>query len=267
MVTIYEKLDNKLEVSYSYTTFDLLQDKPCFVEKCGYIYPIKVEDYIEFTKLSKYLGLSKINLELPDDIPLLQAIISICSYGKNGGFEENGAKKILKDICDLFTLVARCEVEAKIYNDDVCFESANGEFVVNSKNYDLVRVVIMKQNLINEPLHFKDKLAEKWYYKARMAERKSRGNKIADIDDIILTVSEAMKFTLNYIMGLNIFQLNSYYSRIIQSIHYETISKYRCVGDVKSNLEYTDPIIPCLFKQESMDDVLMSKEGLTGMLT
>ena len=88
-----------------------------------------------------------------------------------------------------------------------------------------------------------------------------------DIDDVVSIVIQDMKYSFEYVYNLNIFQLYVLYARINNSIGYETISKFRCVGDVKSKLEFNDGVIANLYKEIELGDMLMSKEELVGMIS
>lgn len=252
-----------------YDTTDLLFNEPCEVEGLGKIYPISVKDYKKFKRLSFYLTLSREYLGISNDIGLLYAIIigiakSKCKDTKGFKDLEKAVMQTLNEVAELFSVITKKEITFNMTQDDFVFNSADNTVIINSKNFEILRKIVLRMCLLNEPKVFKNKEVEKWYYKGLKAAQ--RGKKEIDIDDIASIVIQDMKYTFEYVYNLNIFQLYVLYARINNSVGYETISKFRCVGEVKSKLEYNDGVISGLYKETELGDLLMSESELRGMI-
>lgn len=259
-----------MQIYKDYTTLNLLFNEPCNIDDKCTIYPISVKDYERFMGYTKYLLLSKQQLMLGEKDNLLQTIILISVAEKNKGSLNlidpqtiETMNIVLEDLCKMFSIITKEKIECKSSNDGgFCFVGKTT--LINSNNYDNIREVIMKMTLLKEPKVFKNKEVEKWYYKAIKASQ--RGKKGIDLDDIISIVIQDMKYTFEYVYSLNVFQLYVLYARINNSVSYETISKFRCVGDVKVKLEYNDGVISNLYKDTELGDMLMSESELNGMI-
>ncbi len=250
-----------------YDTMNLLFNEPCEIDGIGKIYPVLLKDYKKIRKYSYYLTFSKEYLGVGSDIGLLYALIITISRTKCNDIKKMDFAIIetLKEFAELFSIVTKKEIIYNIINNDFIFKSTDDMVTINSDNFDTLRNVVLKMCLIKENKVFKNKEVEKWYYKGLKAAQ--RGKKEIDIDDVVSIVIQDMKYSFEYVYNLNIFQLYVLYARINNSIGYETISKFRCVGDVKSKLEFNDGVIANLYKEIELGDMLMSKEELVGMIS
>lgn len=252
-----------------YDTTDLLFNEPCEVDGIGKIYPVSIKDYKRFKELSSYVVLSRDYLRINNDIELLYAIITIVAKSKcedSIHFKDLDKKIIetLKEISELFTIITKKEVYFNILQEGFTFTSKDNEVTIDSKNFEILRKVVLKMCLLKEPKVFKNKEVEKWYYKGIKAGQ--RGKKEIELDDIVSIVIQDMKYTFEYVYNLNIFQLYVLYARINNSVGYETLSKFRCVCEVKSKLEFNDGVISSLYKETELGDLLMSESELKGMI-
>ncbi|WP_297993924.1 hypothetical protein [uncultured Clostridium sp.] len=250
-----------------YDTTSLLFNEPCEINGIGNVYPVLLKDYKKLRKYSHYLTFSKEYLGIGDDVGLLYALIIAFSQDKCRDAEkiDIAIMETLKEFADLFSIITRKEIIYNEIDNDFVFKSIDGVVTINSENFDVLRNVVLKMCLIKENKVFKNKEVEKWYYKGLKAAQ--RGKKEIDIDDVVSIVIQDMKYSFEYVYNLNIFQLYVLYARINNSIGYETISKFRCVGEVKSNLEFNDGVIASLYKDIELGDLLMSKEELAGMIS
>ena len=258
-----------MKIYKDYTTLNLLFNEPCNIDDKCTIYPISVKDYERFMGYTKYLSLSKKQLMLGDKDNLLQTVILISVAEKTQGQLDltnpktiDSMNDVLEDFCRMFSIITKKKIECKSSNNGG-FYFVGEKTLIDSNNYDDIREAIMKMTLLKEPKVFKNKEVEKWYYKAMKASQ--RGKKEIDLDDIISIVVQDMKYTFEYVYNLNIFQLYVLYARINNSVSYETISKFRCVGDVKVKLEYNDGVIPNLYKDTELGDMLMSESEMQSM--
>jgi hypothetical protein len=155
--------------------------QPDYMEGIGNIYPIKLKDYDKFQECSKLLYISKGNFIECDNIPLL-ALIFI--YFEQLGLTE---EELVISLENLFSLVLKETVKLKTDEKTVWFEINNSDNIINFNNYDVLRSVIMKQNLMHEPKIYKTKLMNQWAEKALKAKQKN-APKIT-LEDIVSTVS------------------------------------------------------------------------------
>ena len=105
---------------YEYTTNDLFFDKPC--EVMGVVlYPIKAKDYEQFLNYAKYIMFSAKHLGInTKEVDLLTAIILLTS-SPNGNLSEEHLATTLIEICNLFSLLTRKEVDYKFTDDGYVF--------------------------------------------------------------------------------------------------------------------------------------------------
>lgn len=257
-----------INIYKNYTTANLVLDQPCVIEGVGTFYPIRVKDYLEVQEFASFLIYNKKYFGLLKDDELLDRIIianvvSLCKDVNDQNKLNETLIVVMDKLCRLFSLATRQEIKWDCLGGNYLFTNNDSSIMITNYNFNLVRRVISMQNLFKDALVFEDKETEKWFYKYKKSQM--RGKKIVEFDDILLTVIENMKYTFEYVSNLSIFQLYGLYSKSIHVSNYETISKFRCVGDVKSNIQYADGVIVDLYKQESLGDALMSEEELGGM--
>lgn len=247
-----------------YTTNELLANEPCIIDDKCIIYPINIKEYSELiNKYSIYLQLSRERLKLSKEDNLLSITILLLIQSmvesENGDIKTN-INKIIGGFEGLFSMVTKKEVKCKRVGNIFKFE---GEGIdINDNNYESVRKVIMKMNLIKEPKVFDDPLYEKMYYKSMRANRKEG----ASLEDVILTVVQDMKYTFEYIYQLNIVQLYGLYSRCVHVKNSDAITIYRTCSDKLPKIDYTDGVIDNLFKERDDSDLFADLDGLAGKL-
>lgn len=236
-----------------YTTNELLANEPCIIDDKCIIYPINIKEYSELiNKYSIYLQLSRERLKLRKEDNLLSItillLIKSMVESENGDIKTN-INKIIGDLEGLFSMVTKKEVKCKRVGNIFRFE---GEGVaINDNNYESVRKVIMKMNLIKEPKVFDDPLTQKWYYKALLAKQKNQPK--LELEDIIITVIQDMKYSFEYVYGLNIVALYSLYSKIIQRDNYDKVMMFKTVSDKLPNVNFVDNVIERLYKEDDSD--------------
>lgn len=201
--------------------------QPDYLEGVGYIYPIKLKHYDEFQQCCYVLYISK-KMFKPTQIPLLELIFySAKSF-------QLSANQLISTYEKLFSLVLREEVCFDSYGDVLAFESESGG-VINSQNYDLVRSIIMKQNLMFEKKIYKDPKVQEWAEKALEARLKQ--NTKVTIEDMITTVSVFKGVSYEELMEYTIYQLHADFQRIRKIKEYDTRVIFRSVD---SNVKIDD---------------------------
>lgn len=224
-----------------------------FVEGVGNIYPVKVKDYDTFVKCSGVLNISKVNFEIKEikeklgDIKLLDLI-----------FISMNNREEIKDIFqELFFLVLRKEVYFIIDKTKYGF-IIDENSMIDSSNYDEVRKIIMKQNLIFEPKVYKNKLIQEWANK--VLETRKRNSVKVTIEDMITTVSVEKGLEYEKIAEQTLYQLNADFRRIDKLKGHDRDVRLKCAGakeiEVKHYAEWID-----MFKSP-YDDLFVKKEKM-----
>ena len=183
------------------------------------IYPIQVKDFDKFAEISGILSFSKNNLDLPEEIPLLDALM----------YHALKQPYIIECLVGLLSLACRCPIVFKADDQHYYFEAGTGS--VNSGNYEAIRQIIMTQNLIFEKPKFPSKIVEEWAEKVLAARAKS-GPKYT-IEDIITTVSVCTGKPYDMIAEQSLYQLYADFRRITRIKDYETLVDFKCAGAEK----------------------------------
>lgn len=248
---------------YSYTTDDLFFDKPC--EVMGVVlYPIKVRDYTEYLKYANYLIYSKkhLGIDKMKEFDLLNVLIMQMAIAK--GNKEDSQIVVLLEMCNLFTMLTHKEVTWRIsYENGYEFTDEENTFVINKDNFNRIRQVALKMSLLKEPKIFEREIDKKWYDKALEAKRKNSPN--LEFGEVVLVVSQDMKFPIEQVMDMNIFQLHSYYVRLGHIYEYETSRLFATVSaDVKPT-PFAKNIFVELYKDHD-DDLNVKGDSFTKFL-
>lgn len=224
-----------------------------YVNGVGKIYPIRLLDEDEFSRHSGILTISKKSLQMEDThYKLLDTLIL--------GIEDREKSNIIiNDFLKIFRLVLRRKIHfvhrEKSY--EFISDDDEDECSINSENYDLVRQIIMKQNLIFEPKVFKDKRAQEWANKVLAVRAKN--NKIT-IEDMITTVSIYSGIDINILKEYSKYQLQASFYRVNKIKAYDTSIQFTCAGGKDIEIpDYTGEIE--MFKSP-YDDIFVSKNKL-----
>ncbi len=244
--------------NYVYTTNDLFFDKPC--EVMGVVlYPIRAKDYellLTYTKYlmfsAKHLGIDKIK-----DVDLLNALI-ILSSSSSGKVEEEDLMVTLIEMCNLFALVTKKEIEYCLTDDGYVFKDKENTLVIDKSNFNRIRTTLLKMCLLKEPKIYEREIDRKWDEKARIAHTKN--SPTLEFGEIVLIVSQDMKFTIEQTLELNIFQLNSYYMRIMNIYEAETTRLFATVSSDCKPSPFAKNIFNELYRDHSEDYVIKGND-------
>lgn len=243
----------------------------------GKIYPIRLKDWEEFNILSQYLfshGLQNIkNLYKFEGEYVLDFIIAPNSPHfierkmkveleekmENCTEEEksilksrlnNLVKKInlnihMEDIERNFSLIFREEVKFDFVETeegiDYCFRIGNGK-VLSKYNYDELREVVMRQNIIFEPLTSPDEMTNKIFQKTIEAKIRRNKGKNRDFESIIALVSIERGISDEEIMNYTYYRLMKDYNVIVRKHTNLYSAIFMSVGN-KNRLESFDETI------------------------
>ena len=228
-----------MKIYKDYTSNDLLCNEPCFVDLMnGYIYPVTVNDYRKnFIKYGVYIVHNKKTLGLPQEISLMNGIIfSVTSVVKKEKKmnDQDALIYVLNQMAELFSLVTRKEIIPKIRRsenslENIYFSDKEEKIKIDSNNFNVIKQIILKMNLLKEARYHEREIDKMWEEKAMLAKEKNSPK--LEIGEIMLIVSQDMKWDLNYINNeLNIFQLYAYYYRICKVDDSAKTSMFACVS-------------------------------------
>lgn len=240
-----------IDIYKDYTTNNVLMNEP-YKDDNLILYPIKVKDYNKFLRYSNYLLYSKKHYGVKDrKIKLLDIVLGnfIAIYMQQDNIEENIAlQKVVKELEELFTMVCMEKISLDMENGkDIVFINESKTIYITPKNFDKLRIIVLKQNLLQEPKLFEDemekKLAEKWL-KAKQSKNK---NKINGIGEMANLVSCATGKSYNELYNQNILQFYVDYDRCVNNENYKVTSMFRTVSDKIDIVDYTKEVISSLY--------------------
>jgi hypothetical protein len=217
-----------------------------FIDGIGDIYPIKLKDYDTFQDCVEPLYYSKKHFNGNGDFYLLDAIIRFIPP------EQNMVTKLER----LFSLTLKKDV-LFIFDETSYTFVIDNEHFISVHNYEKLREIIMKQNLIFEPKVYKDPLVQQWAMKA--LEAKSKNSVKMEIEDMVSTVATFSGKHYSDLAEYTIYQLKSEFNRISKIKGYDTNVAYRCVG-AEVPIDYFAESID-MFKNP-YDDAFKSKDKL-----
>ncbi|MNH66532.1 hypothetical protein D3C73_185650 [compost metagenome] len=226
--------------------------EPDFTESVGHIYPVKLKDYDQFQEASSVLYYNKHHFGDEFQEFLLLDLIVL-------GLRE---QKFIDDLQTIFTIVTQKEVEFKYDETNQSYGFIlDNTYLINGLNYDEIRQIIMKQNIMFEQKVYKDKRVQAWAEKT-MKARSKNGIKM-DLEDIISTVSVITGKNYSDLREYTIYQLQSDFNRINKIKSYDTTVSFMCAGDTKSSLTHYAEKVD-LFKNP-YDDIFVSKDKLSNL--
>lgn len=251
---------------YKYTTDDLIMGKPVFINNLGCIYPILVKDWNCFCDFGGYLGLSKkhMNLKKVEDLlpTLITMIVNVKSKKCNTLDDKiKQVEYVIDGFCKMFSLLCR----KKITFDDETFSFIGDGVMINQDNYNILRNVVLKMNLLKEPKIYEDsKYGEYDRYWEEKALKAKKGKDIT-LGEMMIILRGFTKESYETIANFNIFQFNSDYLRATQVYNYETLRELASNRDGIQIPPFSDEIINALYKDPTKD--LNIKGDFTKMIT
>jgi hypothetical protein len=238
------------------STLKYIFAQPDFIEGIGNVYPIQLKDYEEFQQYSSILYLSKKHFG-EENIPLLGLLFG---YSQHLGFTYDSLTLTLEK---LFSLVLRKKVYIYQTDDNFWFQTDDGlfsEYVskIDFFNYEDLRSIIMKQNLIFEQKVYKNPKVQEWANKVLEARSKNGSN--ITIEDIISTVSVYKGVSYDDLQNYTLYQLYADFYRIRKMKKYDADVIFRSVSDKVTIEDFAEQVN--LFKNP-YDDLFVGKDKLS----
>ena len=226
--------------------------KPDYVENVGDVYPILLKDYDRFQEVSKILYISKKHF-VETELPLL---VLIQFNAQHLGFED---QELYLSLEELFSIVMRDEVKFHIEPNSktIYFLSKDGG-IIDFSNYDIVRSIIMRQNLIFEQKVYKNPKMQEWANKILETRQKNSSN--ISIEDIISTVSVLKGVNYSELQNYSLYQLYADFYRARKIKKYETDVVFKSVDTSWSIEDFAEDLD--LFKNP-YDDLFVDKGKLS----
>lgn len=194
--------------------------KPEFIDGIGDVYPIKLKNYDEFVDCSTILYYKKDHFKVDENVDL--SLLDLLCFG----LQDNNVTQIL---VKLFSLVLKRDV--KYYTDENVYgfivDAENG-LGIDGRNFDRLREVIMRQNLMHEQKVWKDPLLAE--FARYQQEVESRNSIKMGIEDMVTTVAMFSGKTYEEISEFTIYQLKASFHRVNKFKNYDTTVAFKCVG-------------------------------------
>lgn len=254
-----------------YELSDALFDLPCTVGNAK-IYPTKVTDHKTFQKYGKYILYSKKHFNITDDYKdsLLKTVIyhhikslqdNPSTFNPDLVYQQN---IIVKDLEELFSITCREEIKFNYDNGNYTFINKDGLIIVDEDNFDTIRQILLKLNMMFEPKIYKSEIERKWEEKAMIARNKN-SNKDFDFIDIITIVSCSTGKSYKEISEQNIIQLYSDFFRCTNTESSIRTAIFQSVGCELKGANFTDSIVGLLYR-DPYEGLWKDKSSLTGKL-
>lgn len=215
------------------------------------IYPVRLKDYDKFIEVSHLLYISKNHFE-ETEYPLL-VLVFMCMKQLNLTQEE-----LVKKLEDTFSIVTRKEVKF-VSDEKTKIEGfiVDNKNIITTQNYEQIREIIMKQNLMFEQKVYKNKLVQEWANK--VLESRAKNSSKISIEDIITTVSVYKGKDYNELIDYTIYQIYADFYRIRKMKKYDTDTLFATVAEKVTIEDFAEEIN--MFKSP-YDDLFVSSSKL-----
>jgi hypothetical protein len=228
--------------------------KPDYIEGIGNIHPIKLKDHDEFLECSSFLYFSKNHFaEDYRELPLLQLILF--------GLGKEIVEQLIVTMGKMFALTLCKKVNFFMIDKDTYgFVSEDQSCMINADNYEELRQLTMRQNLMFEQKVYKDKIVQNMMNK--VFEQRAKNSIKMEFEDMISTVSV---FTGKHYWDLSeytIYQLKSDFDRISKFKKYDTGIAVSCVSSEPVNVEYFAERVDLFKNPYDLDNFTKEKDKL-----
>lgn len=267
-----------------YDIDDVLLDEPCMFEGKLPLYPIKLKDKKNFYKYAMFILYSAEHYKIDEDEKsiLLTALTTYMGLLNGGKHSDNKEElKALFNVAighfvDLFKIITRGQILKLSYDQTdnrYIFVNENNISVITDWNFNKIRHIILKQNIMFEPFVYDDPDDAHWAEKAKRARQKQ--NKDFGEWEKLNIVSCGKQVSYDYIRdNYNILQLEADFNRFIRNKAVDDVNAWRKVCDEKTaktlpKIGYSDSIFKDLYKnpEESLWKDADNSELLKNMQT
>lgn len=237
-------------------TVKYIFQKPDIVDGIGEIFPIKMKHYDEFMNSTNILCLSYDHFNVDEikkdfglaEVTLFELIILAASQSAD-------SEESFFNLANIFSFATRKNI--KFIDEDVSFVTDDGMYI-NKFNYEKVREIIMKQNLLFTPKVYKNKKLQEWANKVIQARAKNGID--STIEDMISTIAVISCKDYETLEEYSIYQVKQEFNRVIKVEAYRSALAYKVAGAEKVDLEHYVENID-MFKNP-YDDLFKEKSKL-----
>lgn len=242
-----------MEIFKDYTTSDVLFDEP-YTHKSFILYPIKVKQYKEFMKYINYFLFSKKHYGIDNKQNLFEYTITVnmARIKQQSSAEistQDTILQVVNEFTEAFTIICREPIyvdKDKLIEGEIEFINEKRTININKGNFELIRKIVLKQNMITEPKIFEDEieaqLAEKW-----MKAQRKNNKGVSGMGEIANLVSCYTGKSYEELYNQNVMQLYADYYRCINTENFKTTSLFRTVSDKVDIVNFTQEITSSLF--------------------
>lgn len=207
------------------------------------LFPISIFDWEEFEKIAPHYlsyGYNFIKFKLKPTQEDVRPFDLIVSFLANEILETKDMQcSSVVNIERMFSLATKTEVTFKML-DDGKWGFEVGDKYITRDNYDTIREVIMRQNLIFEPLIVEDAYTQKIIDKA--IKSKNRGGGAFDFQSMLVYVCNRRNFTPQQLSSYTYYQLRCD-NEMIQRMEYnDSIHHYRSQGAKVDSINVYKPM-------------------------
>jgi len=246
---------------YSVEQFNL--SKEDLIKKLEKLFSLVINKPIIYQEYENYFWFQIIDLVKKKFGDLI--VLSLSHRDENGNYYwlcqcdcGSPPKNILgDDLINGITNSCGCSKDINQNKDDIFDEKS----IISNHNYDNIRNIIMKQNLLFEQKVYKTELMNKWAEKAMKAKQKNAPN--ISLEDIITTVSVGCGKLFSDLEEYSIYQLYSDFFRLRKIMEHDSSVHFLCAG--ATNLKLQDFAESLNLYHNPYDDLFVSADKLTGL--
>jgi hypothetical protein len=219
--------------------------QPEIVEGVGEIHPVQLKNYDLFIECSNCLYYTIRHFEEEyQKYPLLELlVVGIRSFD------------VISNLTQLFSIVTKRNCTYSEPNLQFILEDGK---IIDSTNYEIVREIVMRQNLMFEQKIYSDPRVQAAMIKA--FEAKNKSNIRIEIEDIVTTVSVFSGKHYWELSEYTIYQLRADFNRISKLKKYDTDTLFKTVSTEKFNIEYFAEHVDMFKSPYDLDNFTKSKD-------
>lgn len=240
-----------------YDTDDLIMNKPCMLDDVGYVYPVLLKDYKEFSRFIPLLKQNKKLLKMEESKETLLNIIinsMVNNLMKDERYDlvlETARYYVAHEFEKLFKMITKKDFKCYFCDNDIYFLIDNDKedlSRIDGSNYDCLREIILKQNVIQEEKIYEYKLVEAWIKKAR--KKNSKQGKHHDLAELIAVVKNNNKSRYEDVINQNMFQFYMDLRSISLDKSYHASIIFKTVDNKYPSIDYMDIDIEDIYNDD-----------------
>lgn len=232
-----------------------------FIKGIGHIYPVTMENYDEFMENSNVLSYSYQHFdtkEIAKQFQIEETDLKLLDLVALAAKQSDTYEETFKGLSIMFSIVLQRKISHRLGKYGVEFVDEEFKVAVNRDNYDLIRSIIMKQNIMFEAKAFKNPIVAEWA-EAVLNERSKNAIDIG-IEDMITTISIISGKHYWDLKKYSIYQVKADFARITKDKNYHTGLAARLAGNSDVEIgHYAEN--PELYRHP-YDDIFKSKSKL-----